>query len=73
MRVFYPKKKGKNWDDFLTMAKNRYGEADQLCEIVTTVLPMLKFVRNTRDCLEHHLTGVTVRDFEPELNGDIAV
>jgi hypothetical protein len=29
-------------------------------------------VRNTRDCLEHHLPGVVVRDFEPEPTGWIA-
>lgn len=30
-------------------------------------------MRNTRDCLEHHLPGVVVRDFEPEPDGTIAV
>lgn len=34
--------------------------------------PLLKLVRNTRDCLEHHREGVTTTDFRLEQNGTIA-
>ena len=72
VRLFYPEQKGKNWDDLLTMAKDNYGDSDPFCEMLNGVVPFLKLVRNARDCLEHHLPGVVVRDFEPEPEGGIA-
>lgn len=36
-------------------------------------MPMLKLVRNARDCLEHKLPGVTTKDFEMQPDGTIAV
>lgn len=73
VRLFYPEQKGKNWDDLQTMAKSRYGDNDPFCEVLKIAVPVLKLVRNTRDCLEHHLTGVIVRNFEPEPDGGVAV
>jgi hypothetical protein len=73
VRLFYLEQKGKNWDDLQAMAKSRYGDSDPFCQVMNIAVPVLKLVRNTRDCLEHHLPGVGVRDFEPEHDGRIAV
>lgn len=73
VRLFYPEQKGRNWDDLQAMAKGRYGDSDPFCEVLNIAVPVLKLVRNTRDCLEHHLPGVVVRDFEPEPDGGVAV
>lgn len=71
VRLFFPKQKGKNWDDFQALAKLRYGEGDPFCKVLELAVPMLKLVRNTRDCLEHHLSCATIRDFEPDPGGGI--
>jgi hypothetical protein len=73
VRLFYIEQQGKNWDDLQAMVRVRYGDGDPFCEVLNIVVPVLKLVRNTRDCLEHHLPGVVVRDFEPESSGQIAV
>lgn len=73
VRLFYLEQKGKNWDDLQAMAKDRYGDSDPFCEVLNIAVPVLKLVRNTRDCLEHHLPGVVVRDFEPGPDGRITV
>ncbi|MCX5543041.1 hypothetical protein M3A49_26730 [Paraburkholderia sp. CNPSo 3076] len=73
VRLFYLEQKGKNWDALQAMAKGRYGDSDPFCEVLNIAVPVLKLVRNTRDCLEHHLPGVVVRDFVPEPDGRIAV
>lgn len=73
VRVFYPEQRGKkNWDDFQALAKRLYGDSDPFCEVLNITVPMLKLVRNTRDCLEHQRPEVTTRDFEPEPDGRIA-
>lgn len=71
--LFYAEQKGKNWDDLASMANGRYGVDDPFCKMLDIAVPVLKLVRNTRDCLEHHRSGVVVRDFEPEPDGRIAV
>ena len=74
VRLFYPDMKGKNWDDFRNMVKDRYGENDQFSELMGAAAPFLKLVRNTRDCLDHdNLSGVTTRDFELHADGQIGV
>ena len=73
VRLFYPEQRGKkNWDDFQALAVRLYGASDPLCQLLTIAVPVLKLVRNTRDCLEHHRPEVTTRDFEPEPDGRIA-
>ena len=73
VRLFYLEQKGRNWDDLQAMARDRYGDSDPFCEVLSIAVPVLKLVRNTRDCLEHHLPGVVTRDFEPEYDGRISV
>jgi hypothetical protein len=71
VRLFYLEQKGRNWDDLQAMARDRYGDSDPFCEVLSIAVPVLKLVRNTRDCLEHHLPGVVTRDFEPQYDGRI--
>ncbi len=73
VRLFYPERRKINWDEFQVIVKYLYGDGDPFCEVVKGAVPMLKLVRNLRDCLEHHLPGVTTRDFEPEADGRIGV
>jgi hypothetical protein len=70
-RLFFPEQKGKNWEDFRALAVRLYGEGDPFCKLLEFTVPVLKLVRNTRDCLEHHLPGAIIRDFEPDPNGGI--
>jgi hypothetical protein len=72
VRLFSPEQKGKNWEDYQALAKRHYGEEDPFCTVLEQAVPVLKLVRNTRDCLEHHLRGATIRDFEPDPSGVIA-
>ena len=73
VRLFYPEQKGKNWDDLQAMAKSKYGDRDPFCQVLNIAVPLLKLVRNARDCIEHHRPDVVVRDFEPQPDGTIAV
>ncbi len=72
VRLFYPKKKRMNWDDFHHIVKAKYGEDDNFYKVVTMTTPLLKLVRNARDCLEHHNKGVITKDFALEQDGTIA-
>jgi hypothetical protein len=72
VRLFYPKKKRMNWDDFCQFVKATYGEDDNFYKVVTMTTPLLKLVRNARDCLEHHNKGVITKDFALEQDGTIA-
>jgi hypothetical protein len=75
VRLFYPEMdaKGKGWEAFHELAKARYGENDVFAKVTALTTPLLRLVRDTRDCLEHNLKGVTTIDFEPEADGTIAV
>ncbi len=73
VRLFYPEMKNKNWEDFQELVKSKYGEDDSFCKVLEIATPLLRLIRNTRDCLEHtNLKGVTTKDFEPEPDGTIA-
>jgi hypothetical protein len=73
IRLFYPEIKEKPWDAFHRMVKSRYGEEDMFYRVSEQTIPLLKLVRNARDCLEHNLHGVETKDFEPQPDGAIAV
>jgi hypothetical protein len=74
VRLFYPEMNKKMWDAFHTLVKSRFGESDQFYKVVEQTTRFLRLIRNARDCLEHaNLKGVETRDFEPQLNGAIAV
>ncbi len=71
VRLFFPEQNGKNWDELQALAKHLYCDEDPFCKVLEQVIPVLKLVRNTRDCLEHHRPDAMVRDFEPDSDGDI--
>ena len=72
VRLFYPEMKKKNWDDFCTMVKDRYGAGDPFSKLMEAATPILQLIRNTRDCLDHHnVGGVVTYDFELHVDGKI--
>jgi hypothetical protein len=74
VRLFFAELKGKAWDDFHGLIKSRYSESDPFYKVSEITTPLLRLVRNTRDCLEHaNLTGVQTTDFEPQPDGTIEV
>ena len=72
VRLFYPDQKQMNWDNAYALAKAQYGEDDNFTKVMMHATPLLKLVRNARDCLEHRNEGVTTTDFQLEQNGTIA-
>jgi hypothetical protein len=53
-KLFYGDQIGKKWfDSLLNLAKEKYGEDDGLAKFLIGVVPLLKFIRNTRNCIEH--------------------
>jgi hypothetical protein len=71
-RLFYPDQNQMNWDDFHVLVKARYSDDDNFSKVLTLTTPLLKLVRNARDCLEHRNKGVTTTDFELQQDGTIA-
>jgi hypothetical protein len=72
LRLFYPEGKKPNWREFYEMVEARYGADDLFCKVTALTTPLLRLVRNTRDCLEHNNQGVTTSDFEMQPEGTIA-
>ena len=72
IRLFYPDQGGMNWDEFHALVGARFGQEDNYTKVTALTVPMLKLVRNTRDCLEHNLSGVVTTDFQLEANGTLA-
>jgi hypothetical protein len=74
VRLFYPDMKGKGWDAFHELVKTRYGADDVFAKVMELTTPLLRLIRNARDCLEHgNLEGVQTADFEAQADGTIAV
>jgi hypothetical protein len=72
VRLFYPGPKGMNWDEFSELVKAHHGDDDNFYKVLALTTPLLKLVRNARDCLEHHNKGVTILDFQLEPDGTLA-
>jgi hypothetical protein len=72
VRLFYADKKGMNWDDLNDLVKSSYGEDDKFYKVMALATPILKLVRNARDCLEHHNKGVTILDFQLQSDGSLS-
>lgn len=70
VRLFYPDM-GKGWQDFNSYVEKQYGPEDQMTKLLSKTVPILQLVRDTRDCLDHHLKGVTILDFAAEPNGGV--
>jgi hypothetical protein len=74
VRLFYPDMSGKGWDAFYELLKRGYGADDVFAKVAELTTPVLRLIRNARDCLEHgNLDGVKTADFEPQADGTIAV
>jgi hypothetical protein len=74
VRLFYPKMKKKNWDEFRELIKGEFGQDDDFFKLMDAATPILQLVRNTRDCLDHHnKTGAVPYDFELDVDGKIGV
>jgi hypothetical protein len=71
IRLFYPNEHNLNWDDACALVNGLYGEDDSFSKVMAVAVPILKLVRNTRNCLEHQLEGVIIKDFELQSNGAI--
>jgi hypothetical protein len=71
VRLFYTDRQQMNWDDFNELVKIDCGDGDNFTQLVTQTTPLLKLIRNARDCLEHHRSGVTTTDFQLEQDGTI--
>jgi hypothetical protein len=72
VRLFYPEERAMNWDNFYELVKSTYGQHDNFTEVAALTVPLLKLVRNARDCLEHHNEGVISTDFQLQADGTIA-
>lgn len=74
VRLFYPEMKGKGWDDFHMLIKSQYGENDIFHKVSELTVPLLRLIRNARDCLEHgNLKDVKTSDFQLQADGTIAL
>lgn len=71
VRLFHPEMKKKGWPDFAEFVKEAYGPEDQMTNLMAKAAPILILLRDARDCLEHHLQGVSIRDFAAEADGKI--
>jgi hypothetical protein len=73
VRLFYPDMRSKGgWDSFHETLKTKYGESDPFYKVSELATPLLKLIRNARDCLEHgNLKGVETSDFAPRPDGVI--
>lgn len=60
------KKKGKWFDGLTALLHEKYGEADDFSRFSVQVAQCCKFLRNTRNCVEHASTSqfIDVRDFD---------
>ncbi len=54
---------------FAEFVKGTYGDDDYFTKFVDQIAPFFELVRAFRNCLDHRLKEVTVRDFEIDANG----
>lgn len=73
VRLFFPEMKAKGWGDFLELIGKQYGEEDQMTKFVAGIVPIFQILRDARNCLDHHLNGVTLSEFALEKDGSIMV
>jgi hypothetical protein len=53
-KLFYPDSIGKKWfDSLFALVKEKYGADSTFAEFLAKVLPVLKLIRNARNCIEH--------------------
>jgi hypothetical protein len=63
---FYPDTgltKQSHFPRFQEVLKTKYGEDDNFVKYIGECLPFLELVRAIRNCLDHRLSGTTIKDF----------
>ena len=58
IKLFYGAEIGKRWfESVAEMAVQQYGANDEFTKLLQEALPVLKFIRNMRNCVEHKKPG----------------
>ena len=70
--LFYPDISRGHFETVTNNLKTKYNSDDDFVKFLENVLPFMKMVRNTRDCLDHrNAKGVTVLNFKINPDGTI--
>jgi hypothetical protein len=72
--LFYPHEKLNKQSHFpklLEVLKSKYGDNDEFTKFISDSVKFLELVRSLRNCLDHRLLNVKVKDFELQLNSDV--
>jgi hypothetical protein len=75
VKLFYGNDAGRKWFESLAeLAEARYGQGSEFAQYMRHVLPLLQFVRHTRNCVEHPNPAqrIVVRDFVLLPRGEVA-
>lgn len=73
-KLFYGAKIGKKWfDSLLSWAQKNYGDNHEFTKYLNSVTPFLKFVRDTRNAMEHpdHAKSITVENISLLPSGEL--
>lgn len=71
-RLFYPKlKQHAHFSTFHKLLEDEYGTDDSFTQFMDSTMDFLKLTRNVRDCLDHMIDGVIVRDFDLQINSNV--
>ena len=64
-KLFYPDSVGKRWfESLFDLAKANYGQDETFTKFLAEALPVLKLVRNARNCVEHAKPDQRVEVFD---------
>lgn len=73
--IFYPDSgmtKQGHFPKFLAFLKGKYGDNDSFVLFVDNCISYLELIRSLRNCLDHRLSEITIKDFEIQVaSGDI--
>jgi len=53
VRIFYPHVSKGGWESLKKEVENESPQIDNFAEVLDSILPLLRFVRNARNCVEH--------------------
>lgn len=75
VQIFYPRVRKPYFEGFSETLTALYGATDGFAQGVRNALPFLKFVRDTRNCVEHpkHDQKIIVKDFSFDPSGKISM
>ena len=72
--VFYPNSgltKQSHFPRFHEFLKKQYGDGDNFAKFIEDSVKFLELVRSLRNCLDHRLKEVQVKDFELQVSSDV--